>query len=126
MQNRQTLFRSQTTHDKYITRPADKKCFICDKTAHTVVKEYKHWVIIENNYPYDELATVHHMLCPKRHMPFTFENEFTKEEAGELWMIRYMLNKEGLYDSILENFTAGQSHPAHVHYHLLKWKTIEQ
>lgn len=121
-QIRDTLLRSKDTYEKYVNRVPDSKCFMCGSDNCVTIKSYKHWKIIENNYPYDNVAQVHHMLVPKRHIPFT--HSFEKEEETELWLIKYMINKTTDYDCILENFAHGQSQPGHVHYHLLKWKPI--
>lgn len=96
---------------------------MCDPNCIKVVREFNHWLIIENNYPYDVVAKDHHMLVPKRH--FSFNDVRTVDEKYELEEIEDLLNMEGDYDCIMQNFTAGQSQPQHLHYHLLTWKRID-
>ena len=38
------------------------------------IKRFEHWLIIENEFPYDAIAETHHMLVPKRELPFDWEN----------------------------------------------------
>lgn len=44
-----------------------------------VVKEFKHWVIVQNQYPYDAVAEVHHLLAPRVHVPETDDLDDVKE-----------------------------------------------
>lgn len=41
-----------------------------DPYAKPVIKEFEHWFIIENDFPYDAIATVNHMIFTKRKVAF--------------------------------------------------------
>lgn len=118
----ETLLRSSVNNQLYAAKEDSQLCFMCVAGKHVIIKSYKHWHIVENAFPYDNVADTHHILCPKRHV-HSFPALF-KDEESELWMIKYMLNKRTEYDSILENFNHAQSQPGHVHLHLLRWKLI--
>lgn len=79
----------------------------------TVLKEYTYWWIIPNDFPYDTVAEVHHLLCPKSETP----GAHTKQE---LHIILESIKYE--YDCHLTNFSHAQSHPRHQHIHLIRWK----
>lgn len=101
----------------YQTREPSDECFLCDIET---LECFMYWFICENQYPYDNVATTHHMLAPIRHV--AHEKDLTKFEKRELELILNRLNDAGNYDCIMRNFTVGQSHKSHLHYHLLTWK----
>ncbi len=81
------------------------------------IKEFEHWVIIDNQFPYDAIATTTHMLATKRKVAFDWEL-LTTEEKSEFEQIK----KEYLslqYDAIWENLPKGQTQPEHFHMNLL-------
>ena len=123
--NTATALRTAETWARYQAEPKKDNgdCFMCDPEAIVVVREFDLWIIIENNYPYDVVAKTHHLLIPKRH--FAFDDKRTFGEKYQLEAIKNILNNEGNYDCIMQNFTAGQSQPQHLHYHLLEWKRID-
>ncbi len=78
------------------------------------IKEFNHWKIVNNRFPYDLIAKVHHILIPKRHV---IEKELTEEEFKEFVYIKESyVSKEG-YHWILE--ATGKSFPGHFHVHLI-------
>ncbi len=87
------------------------------------VTEFKHWVIVENQFPYDAIATVSHMLATKRTVPldWKFLNEEEVQEFSELQ--ETYLNEH--YDVLWENLPKGQTIPGHFHLHLLVLKREE-
>lgn len=82
------------------------------------VKEFTHWVIIKNDFPYDLLTTTHHLLIPKRTCA-DFE-QMNKKEFAEFIKIRKEIAND--YDCIMENFPRNRSVHTHVHFHLLEFK----
>ena len=122
--NMATKLRSAATWERYQhepQRPAGN-CFMCEIEAMTVITEFIHWRLIENNYPYDAVAEVHHMLVPKAHASFDEGvSEAAKEELG---LINAAFEEGGEYDCIMQNYPVGQSQPQHLHYHLLTWKRV--
>lgn len=105
-------------YQKSPKRDADD-CFMCSRNDLVVIKDFFNWVIVENQFPYDAIAETHHMLIPKRH--FSKEMEGNDQESEEVLNILYRIDESGKYDCILKNFTVGQTHPTHFHYHLLKF-----
>lgn len=123
-----TFLRSNDTMTKYMSdmRELEEKGtranpFLDWKSC--LVKEFDHWVIIKNKYPYDAVATVSHMISTKREVPFKWEL-LTEEEKDEFEIIK----KEYLslhYDVIWENLPKGQTVPGHFHLNLLVLKREE-
>ena len=90
-------------------------CSLCGKDA---LKVFAHWRIVDNSFPYDQIAKVHEMLVPNRHCT---EPELTEEELGELRQIKAEFVNSN-YDWILEATTKNKSVPGHFHLHLLVGK----
>ena len=82
------------------------------------IKEFKYWKIIANDYPYDKIAEVHHMLVPYRN--FKHDSQMTSVERNELQSVKSLLNQS--YDCIVENLIKNRSFPGHFHLHLIKYK----
>ena len=87
------------------------------------VKEFEHWVIIPNKYPYDAIATVNHMITPKREVLFDWRL-LTQEEEKELNILKETYLNEN-YDVVWENLPKGQTIPTQFHLHLLVLKREE-
>jgi len=89
----------------------------------STVKKFKHWLIVKNEFPYDAVSEVNHMLFTIRKIPFSWDY-VNKDEMDELNELKKTyLNKE--YDVIYENLPKGQTVPGHFHIHLLKLKREE-
>ena len=89
----------------------------------TKIKEFNHWIILQNEFPYDAIANVSHMIATKREVPFDWKL-LKNEEKQELETIKneYLSKK---YDVIWENLPKGQTVPGHFHLHLLVLKREE-
>jgi diadenosine tetraphosphate (Ap4A) HIT family hydrolase len=87
-------------------------CPMCEREL--LVKEYKHWIITKNRFPYDAITNKHDMLSPKRHIGE--KEQLTFEEVKELREIEKTI--EG-YTSIIYNLPQNQSVKGHLHYHLI-------
>jgi diadenosine tetraphosphate (Ap4A) HIT family hydrolase len=85
------------------------------------IREFKYWYIVENQYPYDRVAKVSHILVPKRVFADLEEMEF--EEWDELHSIKAELGMSEDYDSIIENMPHERSVRHHYHLHLVKLLT---
>jgi hypothetical protein len=86
-------------------------CALCVKP---MIRSYRYWKMMPNDYPYDKIASVHHMIVPIRHVR---ESELTKEELGEYRLLKETELQE--YDYILESTIKNKSIPAHFHLHLI-------
>lgn len=81
------------------------------------LKEWKHWILIENRFPYSAVFKVHHLLVPKR---IVGGDELNQKEIKELFLITRELEEK--YDCQLINFKSKQSIVNHFHIHLLTYK----
>lgn len=90
-------------------------CPLCSKIS---VAEFDYWRIVENSFPYDRIASVHHMLIPKTH---SSETELSLEAKNEYINLKstYLNNH---YDIVIEALPKARSIPAHHHYHLIVQK----
>ncbi len=88
-------------------------CVLCTIPS---VKEFNEWRIIENRFPYDLIASVHHMILPKRHTA-----ELSKSEQKEYEEIKetYM---QPTYEFFIEPVNRQRSIPEHWHLHLITAK----
>ena len=100
--------RTRATKEKYQeflrVKPIDDSCPLCNKVA---IKEYGYWKLTVNDFPYDEIAKVHHMLLPIRH---TSEKELSEEELNEFRTIKDSMMNTG-YDIIIESTKRSLSIP---------------
>ena len=87
-------------------------CALCDAKP---LKTFTLWKLIDNDFPYDLVATTHHMLVPLRHAS---DSEVTKEEWIEYQQIKQSFVQPE-YEYILEATNKRKSIPAHFHVHLL-------
>ncbi len=90
-------------------------CPLCSKTS---IIEFNYWRIVNNNFPYDLIAEVHHMILPKQHMK---EEGLSLEEYRELINIKDNYLNEN-YTHIIEALPKTKSIPEHFHLHLIKEK----
>ncbi len=109
--------------EKYIKWLKNNKGNLQNPLQHLIekpIKEFKYWLIIENEFPYDAIAENHHMLVPKRQIGFDW-SLLNTEETDEYNLIR----KEYLpkvYDVVWENLPDARTIPVYFHIHLLKLK----
>lgn len=80
------------------------------------------WAIVENEYPYDQIALVHHLLVPTR--SFASAKDMEAEELWELDRIKDEIAETREYDVIMENIPHRRTAPGHYHLHLIKYKEI--
>jgi diadenosine tetraphosphate (Ap4A) HIT family hydrolase len=110
------IFRTPEQQAKYEAYKAagnlDQGCVLCTKEP---LREFQHWRIIENMFPYDKVAGVHHMILPKRHV---LEPDLSEEEIAELRNIKEEHFPKN-YDFIIEAMPKMKSIPQHFHIHLI-------
>ncbi|HEY0908219.1 MAG TPA: hypothetical protein VGE35_02610 [Candidatus Paceibacterota bacterium] len=92
--------------------PSDGSCPLCSREP---LKAYSHWKIIDNKFPYDIIATTHHMVVPLRHV---VEAELTEAELKEFESIKTNFINPG-YNYIIEATPLQKSIPGHFHLHLI-------
>lgn len=76
---------------------------------------------MENAFPYDLIASLHHMLVLKRHAS---ETELFAEERDEIAYIKTIPALQA-YDWIIEPTQHKKSIPGHMHLHLLVGKPLD-
>lgn len=123
-----TFVRTKETMDKYdeITKKRQENggkadCFT--DWERNLIKEFKYWVIIENEFPYDAIATTSHMISTKREVRLDW-NLLNDDEIKEFEDIKENYLHDN-YDVLWENLPKGQSIPGHFHLHLLVLKREE-
>ncbi len=130
--------RTAKTRKKYIklikSGHLEGECAMCNEFQHatmsnepesarwarknSLVKQFEHWVVVRNRFPYDLIADVNDMLVTKRHTTFECLNAEELKEYGEI--------KTGFiernYHIILESLANGRSFPHHFHVNLIVYK----
>lgn len=123
---KRTYLRTAATYATYETdmrtNPNHRSEHTFNNSSDTIVREFEHWLIIKNNYPYDAVAETHDMLVPKR--IFGSLDEATPAEREEYESILTLLTDEDDYDALQINFSKNRSVLRHFHIHLLVWKKI--
>lgn len=84
-----------------------------------IIKEFNHWYIIKNRFPYDTMVRINDMLVSKRAVG-SFA-DLTEDEHAEYHKIIEQLTIDGAYDARIENFPKVQSVKKHIHIHLVCW-----
>lgn len=112
--------RTQKMHRKYKTYQKthfkSDSCVLCDKAKDK--KNFKHWRLVKNLFPWDRIATAQDMIFPKRHVRY---EKLTKAEKAELEKMKAgYLNKK--YDILAEATDRIKSIPEHYHLHLILLK----
>jgi hypothetical protein len=114
--------RSQETEARYRADIRDgileRGCKLCEKPA---LKQFAHWKIVINDYPYDSIAEVHDMIVSLRHVR---EDGLSSEELSEYKRIKEE-HLMGTYQYILEATHGSQSIPSHYHLHLINARYVE-
>lgn len=105
--------KTQASYDAYRANQVPGVCALCEKE--TIVEDFSLWKIVENIFPYDAIASLHHMIASKRHVK---EADLIKEEIEELAKIKreYIMKR---YDNIIESTHRTISIPSHFHLHLI-------
>ncbi len=108
--------RTRKTAAKYrkfiASRTVGNGCDLC-KSPH--IKSFKHWKIIKDDFPWDRIAKVHHMIIPKKHVT---EEKLTEVERKELLVIKVQYISP-IYEVIAEATNRKKSVLDHFHLHLI-------
>lgn len=103
--------------------PADmwhSQCVFCQPDITPLLKEFDHWYICRNKYPYLWLKD-NLLIIPKKHRKYTYElspEEFAEFPKLEQFMNEYYGEKE--YFSFIRQSCKWRS-LEHLHYHYLPW-----
>ncbi len=120
---RRLLLRTDETATKYEeaqkTGPKTDGCRLC--ADEETIKEFTHWRLVPNAFPYDRFFSKSEMLISKRH---TDENGLNAEEIAEWRELKNTVLSDS-YDLVFENLPKQKSIPHHIHYHLVEIKRPE-
>ncbi len=114
------LTRNKETMEAYSRKRATSKENeeeIFARLQKEAIKSFKHWFLVENDFPYDAIAKTHHILFPKRKVPFNWEC-LNKKELEEFAKIKKGYLSE-TYEVLWENLPKGRSVKSILHIHLL-------
>ncbi|MCR4328353.1 MAG: DUF3605 domain-containing protein [Patescibacteria group bacterium] len=110
------LLRTNKMYEKYVRfihkGGLREECVLCTKKP---IKSFRYWRIIMNDFPYNRITNIHHMIVPKRH---TVEAKLTKKEREELQKLK-MRYVSPNYTFIMEASHKDKSIPSHFHLHLV-------
>jgi len=75
-------------YDKFVKTIPKNTCLFCEyKKYQIIIKEWKHWILIQPISPY---FTFHSMLCSKRHIKYL--SELNNKERLEFWKADKKIN----------------------------------
>ena len=104
---------SQKKYDTYLVQNNfGGNCPLCTKKS---LQAFNYWRIVQNDFPYDLFASVHHMIVPYRHVQ---EHDLTNKEKKEYHKIKKEFVNTN-YEYIIEATNLKKSIPAHFHIHLI-------
>jgi hypothetical protein len=109
--------KTQARYDRQRNERRQCGCYLCRAEP---IRNYLHWKIITNEYPYDRIAANHHIVTLQRHAS---EQEMTEQERKEFEKVRRHLHQR--YDMIFENTVRKKSIPGHHHIHAITLKSNE-
>lgn len=116
-----TTLRSEENERRYgefIASGGLRECPLCRLAP---IRTFTHWKIVENEYPYDLVVELHHMLVPLRHVT---DGELTDEELREFAELKHDVVLHDTYQYFMEAARPTQSVPAHFHVHLVVMKDL--
>ncbi len=125
---RRTFVRSKETMESYMNFLKERSKMtnppnFLDTLEQNAIKTFKHWIIVENDFPYDAIATTHHLLFTRRNVDFNWD-KLSKEELYELSTLKQTYLPDN-YDVLWENLPGAQSIKNRFHLHLLTLKYTE-
>lgn len=114
--------RTKKTTEKYkkhkASLPSPNNCGLCKKDKKEIIKEFKHWRILDNLFPWDRIAKINHLLVPKKHI---MEKHLTENARKELIFIKSTYINDN-YEVMAEAAHKIKSIPEHFHMHLIVTK----
>lgn len=90
-----------------------------DFAQETILREYEHWLIIKNRFPYDGMTRRNDLLVSRTPLETLYHAPAAQQE--EYHRIIQELAQEGLYDALIENFPRTKTVTRFVHIHLIQW-----
>ena len=107
-------------YQNYLLTPESHCCCFCREIENLkqdrdteIIKSYKYYYVMENNFPYNAYLSQHHMIFLKRHADV---KDMTQEEKDEWWEI-YQSYPQEFKQEIL-NRGESISQKGHFHFHM--------
>jgi len=117
---RRLLLRTEKTATAYENaqeeQVAGSTCRLCADPE--VIREYEHWRLMPNRFPYDRLFSKSDMLVLRRHSD---EYGIREDERAELLELKTSVLVDE-YDAFLEQLPKQRSIPHHFHVHLVQYR----
>lgn len=85
-----------------------------------IVKKWKLWILVQNEFPYDKIADNHCLLVPLRQ--FAEDEDMYGTERSELFRIKEEFKQTKDFDAVFENVKHNRTVPDVYHLHALKFK----
>lgn len=111
--------KTQDKYDKYLKEKYNFRCILCIQDMK--IKEYDHWILLKNKFPYDAYYKNHRLLATKRHIKYL--SELTREEQAEFNKLIDKNEGEIKYQLKMFNAEERRSIPRHLHFHLMDYLT---
>lgn len=103
---------TEAAYEQYRKNKKPDDCYLCRAAS---LKEFIHWRLLPNEFPYDRIVKTHHLISLRRHAD---ENALTVPEYNELYDIKHALRND--YDILFENTLKRKSIRAHFHIHAIE------
>lgn len=107
--------KTEARYQEFLKQKRDDGCYLCKAPT---IREFRFWKIVRNEYPYDKIATVNHILATKRHCD---ESRLAIVEKEELLQLKKTVINE-CYDAVIESTHKKKSIPNHFHAQLIEFK----
>jgi len=118
-----------------LNRPDERNCPFCTADAHIVIKDYQHWYVIANRYPFVDHAI---LIIPNLHVEYVHDLEFYQwtellyifQDLGKAWSkyyksrerseeIKALDNDEPSYNFYVNNGVFSGQTIRHLHWHFI-------
>lgn len=115
------MYRSTKKEKAYLNRTPELFCYFCKPEPKVVIKKFKDFYIMKNNFPYDfwdgQDVLEHLMMVTKKHTAYLVEKSGLLLKQHSKIMNSY--NKLG-YDIFIRTSGSPSRSQAHFHTHLIK------
>lgn len=103
---------SEKAYRHHMAKAEQGYCYCCH--AQPLI-EFDFWRVVPNEFPYDRITKVHHLIILKRHAD---EDHLTVPEHHELYTVKKEVSND--YDIFFENTAKRKSIPGHFHMHAIR------
>ena len=123
MADEDDVLRTPANVARYRARKKERGALDLDLRTLPVVRDFIHWVLVVNEFPYDKILSDHHLLVPRDY--FEHDWEMPEYARKELQAVRMWAEEAG-YDSLIENMPGNRTIKPQFHLHLVKWRYVSE